>query len=216
MWEEAAYDRRRNLGQSFVHIWHEIAITEFLLSIWEAVQEQPDWKLPILERRSLIKHPAFEINRSGCRRIVPDGLFLIQQPKGGIVSLLEIDTGTESQRQLEAKLKSYQIWAESRIGQQYLCDLYRKAGANDPRPSFRLLFVIAPKVVGSEQSRLQMFHHLVENQSTSLQNRIWYTSTLQLRVTQASSLLNDCIWYRMAISSCESNTLNPTHSFFNF
>jgi hypothetical protein len=112
VWEEAAYDRRRNTGQSFDHIWHEIAITEFLLSVWEATQAQPDWKLPILERRSLIKHPAFEIHRSGCRRIVPDGLFLIQHPKGRIISLLEIDTGTESQRQLEKKLESYQIWAD--------------------------------------------------------------------------------------------------------
>ncbi len=44
-WEEAAFDRRRTAGQSFVHVWHEIAATEFLLSVWEATQSQPVWEL---------------------------------------------------------------------------------------------------------------------------------------------------------------------------
>lgn len=215
-WEEAAYDRRRSTGQSFVHIWHEIAITEFLLSVWEATQAQPDWKLPILERRSLIKHPAFEISRSGYRRVVPDGLFLILHPKGRIISLLEIDTGTESQRQLEKKLESYRRWAESPIGQDYLRNLYRQAGAENPKPSFRLLFVVAPKVIGSEEARLTMLHQVVEEQPPSLQARIWSTSTAQLRTTQTSRLLNAPIWYRAGMGAGEFHTLKPTHSFFSF
>ena len=202
-WEEAATDRRRTTGQSFVHVWHELAITEFLLSVWESVQAHPDWQLPVLERRSLIKHPAFELNRSGCHRLTSDGLFLINHSKGRIVSLLEIDTGTESQRQLAKKLESYRLWSESRLGQEYLCDLYRRAGAANPKPNFRLLFVIAPKVIGSEETRLEQFHQLVTEQPDWLQKRIWYTSAVQLRVTKTSRVLNAPLWFRGGATASE-------------
>lgn len=212
-WEGAAYDRRRTSGQSFVHVWHELAITEFLLSVWQAVQAHPDWKLPVLERRSLRTHPAFEINRSRHRRLIPDGLFLIHHPKGKILSFLEIDTNTESQRQLVKKLESYQVWSQSPHGQEYLCNLYREMGATNPQPNFRLLFVIAPKIMGNEESRLQQFHELVADQSIGLRKRLWYTSAGQLRATKPSSLLNAPIWFRGGDTA--SRLPKPCNRFFS-
>jgi hypothetical protein len=209
-WEESAHDRRRTSGQSFAHIWHEIAISEFLLSVWEACHVRPDWNLFSLERRSLIKHPAFEINRSRHRRLVPDGMFLINHPKGRIVSFVEIDTGTESQRQLKNKLECYQLWADSHAGQEYLCALYRQAGAANPQPHFRLMFVVAPKVIGSEEIRLRHFQELVSQQPASMQKRLWLTSTAELRVTKPPSVMNDPIWFR----SDKLSNLDPKQCFF--
>lgn len=198
-WEESTHDRRRTEGQSFVHVWHEISITEFLLSVWETARAHPDWKLSALERRSLFKHPAFELNRSGHHRVVPDGQFLIHHPKGKILSFLEIDTGTESPRQLTKKLESYQIWADSPAGKDYLCELYSRAGASHPRPNFRLLFVIAPQVIGLEETRLQTFRQLI-GQPKSLQKRLWFTSSIQLRTIKPPQLLTAPIWFRGGIS----------------
>ena len=213
-WEEAAFDRRRTSGQSFVHVWHEIATTEFLLSVWEATQSQPDWKLAALERRSLIKHPAFEINRSGHHRIVPDGLFLIRHPKGMILSFLEVDTGTESPRQLARKLESYRIWAEAPIGRDYICGIYRQAGATNPQPNFRLLFAITPKVIGSEEARLETFHQLIEDEAFFLQKRLWFTSADQLRITNPTDLLTEPIWFRGSDIVRGLRGQNPKHQFF--
>ncbi len=149
-----------------------------------------------MERRSLRTHPAFEINRSGHHRLVPDGLILIRHPKGMILSFLEIDTGTESPRQLARKLESYLIWAESPIGRDYICEMYRHAGAANPQPNFRLLFVIAPKVTGSEENRLETFHQLIETESAALQQRLWYTPVDHLRITNPINLLTAPIWFR--------------------
>jgi len=215
-WEGAVYDRRRTTGQSFVHVWHELAITEFLLSVWEAGQAHPDWKLPVLERRSLKTHPSFEINRSRHRRLIPDGLFLIHHPKGRILSFLEIDTGTESRRQLENKLESYQVWSQSPLGQEYLCNLYRQTGATTPQPKFRLLFVIAPKISDSEENRLQEFHELVADQPDAQQKRLWYTSAGQLRAAKPTSLLNAPIWFRGSDTAYDEGSDQPSYRFFSF
>ena len=115
-------------------------------------------------------------------------MFLVHTPKGRILSFLEIGTGTESERQLAKKFESYQIWSESLTGQAYLCDVYHQAGATNPKPHFRLLFVIAPKVIGSKESRIQLIHQLMADQIPAMQKRIWYASTEQLRETMPTSI----------------------------
>lgn len=61
--EPFARDRKR-AGQSFQHVWHELATTEFLLSVWETIDQRSDLELLKMERRSLVKHPAFRRRHS--------------------------------------------------------------------------------------------------------------------------------------------------------
>lgn len=87
--------------------------------------------------------------------------------------LVEIDTGTESERQLRMKLERYEAWAGSRIGREYLLDAYRKHSARDPQPDFRLLFVLTG--AGNQRERMKMIADGGFDYG-SLTGRIWLTT----------------------------------------
>lgn len=55
--------------------------------------------------------------------------------------LLELDTGTETERQLRAKLDAYEMM-HSAAAREYLYGLYSRFGAERPEPVFRLLFAV--------------------------------------------------------------------------
>ena len=58
-----------------------------------------------------------------------------------MVCCVEMDTGSMNKKQLRAKFARYHAWAESDEGKRFLLELYRRHGAINPRPSFRLLVV---------------------------------------------------------------------------
>jgi hypothetical protein len=72
------------------------------------------------------------------------------------------------------------------------------------------MFVIAPKVIGSEKIRLRQFHELVSEQPAGWRQRLWLTSTAELRVTKSPNVMNDPIWFR----GDKLSILDPKQSFF--
>jgi hypothetical protein len=145
-WEPSRVDRKgrhSKEGYSADQVIHEILLTEFLLAVWQTVQGRPDLELLTIQRRALAKHAAFQITVGGrATQLKPDALFLFRQrDRGMLVCCIEMDTGSMNRKQLRAKFNRYQTFAESEDGKQYLLDLYRRHGATDPRPSFRLLVI---------------------------------------------------------------------------
>ena len=67
-----------------------------MLTLWQTIEGRPDLELLNVERRSLAKHPAFQITLGNrLRRLVPDALFLFRQPDEGMCCCcLELDNGT--------------------------------------------------------------------------------------------------------------------------
>lgn len=71
-------------------------------------------------------------------------MFLYRQNGSGMMCCFaEIDLGTMSRWQLEAKFRRYDVWRESKQGTQYLKSIYSHFGAMNPRNAFRILFVDA-------------------------------------------------------------------------
>jgi hypothetical protein len=175
-WQPSIKDRRRTRGQSFPHVFHELAITEFLLGVWESVESRPDLELLRVDRRLLATHPAFELYVRGHRtRLQPDGMFLFRHASGGMMCcLLEVDTGSQNDRQITAKLAAYDNWSRSSVGQRFICDQYQAGGAKSPTSAFRLLFVCCTDD-RSEDARLTAVSRSAAMCPEQLRNRIWIT-----------------------------------------
>ena len=159
-WEAAHVDRRgRNSreGYSADRILHEILTTEFMLAVWQAVHGRADLTLPTIQRRSLAKHPAFRLAVNGRQtRLVPDAMFLFRQTGGGMACcFVEMDNGTMNRKQIRAKYARYAAWADSTAGRQYLINLYRRQGAAEPRPIFRLLVIARSRTGKDDERRLK-------------------------------------------------------------
>ncbi len=177
-WTSYLRDRRRRVGQSFPHVFHELAVTEFLLAVWKSIQSRRDLELPLLERRSLLQHPAFRVTLAGRKsQLQPDGLFLFRhQTTGSMACFVEIDTGSESERQWRTKLRRYAVWSQSQAGQEFLTKTYADHGAQSPAPKFRLPLITCETSGDASLRRLTMLCQLASAQSVNLSNRIWMTN----------------------------------------
>ena len=190
-WQPFRVDRRgrdAQEGYSADHILHEILITEFLLAVWQTVQAKPDLELLTIQRRSLAKHSAFRLAAGKYRsRLIPDAMFLFRQTGGGMVCcFLEMDNGTMNRKQIARKYQRYVAWSNSPSGQQYLIDLYRQHGAENPRPVFRLLVVASDRTDQNDHRRLRELCDPIKNISPAMQNRMWFTTIASLRFLATS------------------------------
>ena len=100
--------------------------------------------------------------------------------KGMMVNFLEIDTGTESEAPLRSKLQRYRVWSESPQGKEHLLSLYQRHGAKEPRPVFRLLFIVSGNTEEQERSRIELLIELSGEVSSDLQRRVWICSGREL------------------------------------
>lgn len=153
-WYATTYDRRRSEGQSAQHILHELFITEFLLIVWEAGQQQEDWNVLTMQRRSLGRHPAFKL--PGSSRLIPDAMVLYRQEGAGMMCcFVEVDLGTMSVKQMAAKYDRYRRWALSDSAKGFLQTLYKNHGAQRPRAAFRVVSVIGTGDQRSDSKRIR-------------------------------------------------------------
>ncbi len=186
-------------GYSVDHVLHELFITEFLLAVWQTTRGRSDLELLTMQRRSLAKHPAFAIRlESRATWLQPDAMFLFRQTGGGMVCcFVEMDTGKMNLKQIDEKYRRYAAWGHMEAGQTYLIDLYRRHGATDPRPNFRVLFVADDRTGTGGHSRMRELYSTALKQSGSARDRLWFTSVGQLRDHQWEALpLGSAIWRR--------------------
>ncbi len=199
-WSESLKDRRRSEGQSAQHILHELFITEFLLMTWETAQTRDDVQILTMQRRSLAKHKAFKVVVCGRpTSLHPDGMFLYrQQGKGMMCCFVELDLDSMSVKQIAAKLRRYQVWAESTRATTYLNDLYERHKATAPVASFRLLVVARSRNTNAEYRRVQRLVSVAAKCSPLFRDRIWFTTAGQLQeIPERCNTLKDRIWLRM-------------------
>ncbi len=198
-WSETVRDRRRSDGVSAQHVLHEVMTTEFLLLASEAAQASNDLEILTIQRRSLAKHDAFKVIVGGQpTRLQPDGMFLYrQQGKGMMACFVEIDLDTMSLKQMTAKFRRYQAWAESPVGNSYLKDLYGRHGATAPSATFRVLMIVSSRDTQTEHQRLTRLVELAGKLPSEIRNRIWLTSVSDIQTKGAPSpLFLNPIWRR--------------------
>ncbi|MEK6258025.1 MAG: replication-relaxation family protein [Planctomycetota bacterium] len=209
-WSESLKDRRRSEGQSAQHILHELFITEFLLMAWETTRTQDDLEILSFQRRSLTKHEAFKVVVAGREtRLQPDGMFLYRQlGKGMMCCFVELDLGCMSLRQMAAKLRRYQMWAESSRAATYLTHLYRNFGAVTPAVTFRLMIVVGCRNWQAEDRRVQQLISVASSGTPCFCNNIWI-GTVQLLQESAkcAKFLNYPIWVRVRKTSASDKDL---------
>lgn len=200
-------DRFRKEGFSAEHVVHEVLTTEFMLAVWQTVQVCDDVDLVRMERRSLATHSAFRIGFAGrTTRLIPDGMFVHRQEGRGLMcSFVELDTGSMSVKQLQAKFRRYDVWSTSAAGKEFLLEVYRRGGAKQPRPTYRLLFIANG---GQTEDRGDRFQDVM---AASLhyplvQRRIWFTTSANLLHCQFNAApLRFAIWRRCDAQDIEAN-----------
>lgn len=198
-WSETFHDRRRSDGTSAQHVLHEIFLTEFLLLAWEATQQRDDLEILTTQRRSLKKHPSFNVVVGGRQtRLEPDGMFLYRQrDRGMMCCFVELDLDSMTPRQIVMKLGRYRAWSESEAATSYLKRLYERHGASAPTTAFRLLFVIGSKTRQAARRRMLRILQLSRQLPTGLRNRIWFCTVQQLQESNTrSKLLVEPLWVR--------------------
>lgn len=198
-WSESRQDRRRSEGSSAPHVLHELFITEFLLLVWEATQSRDDLSLLTTQRRSLAKHNAFKTVVSGRQtHLQPDGMFVCRQEgKGMMCCFVEVDLDTMSLKQMEAKFRRYQQWAESSVGNEYLKGLYQHHGATAATATFRILVVVGSRSCNREKQRLDRLLKLAGKCPPIVRDRIWFSTVGRLQMTaEAGDLLTEPVWLR--------------------
>ena len=196
-WTAYVADRRRSEGARAAHIVHELCVTETLLMLWEATQQRVDLELLGVERRSLCVHPSFRMAVSGRRtRLEPDAFFVLRQQGTGMAAcFLEVDAGTCTRRQLEIKWRRYREWSASQRGREFLIEQYRKHGAQQPRPTFRVLVVACGQVPGRNDKGLQDLIAWSQRQPEEFRCRLWFISADALASIQHSgNMAGDVPW----------------------
>jgi hypothetical protein len=109
---------------------------------------------------------------------------------------LEMDNGTMNRKQIRAKYARYAAWSESAPGRQYLIDLYRRHGAGQPRPTFRLLVVARSRTGEDDQGRLDELKTLAAKLPAALRNRLWFATVAEFRQWQRDPApLEAAIWH---------------------
>jgi protein involved in plasmid replication-relaxation len=200
-WKARPDRRSRHSRQGYGpdHVLHELLVTEFLLAVWQTVQGRPDLGLPTLQRRSLAKHSAFRISANGRQTwLEPDAMFVFRQKDNGMVCcLVEMDNGTMNRKQIHEKYRRYEAWGHSDLGQRYLLDLYRRFGAVDPRPSFRVLIAANDRTAAGGRGRMADLLRASRTLPASMRQRLWFTTMADLQEHGHEALpLAGAIWRR--------------------
>jgi hypothetical protein len=184
-------------GYSPDHVLHEVLTTEFLLSVWQTVHGRADLELLTVQRRSLEKHPSFQVAVAGkLGRLKPDAMFVFRQQKRGLVCcFVEMDLGTMNPKQIARKYRRYEAWGQSAVGQQYLIELYHRHGASEPRPVFRLLVVARSRTSKGDDRRMSELCAQAGTLSATMRYRVWFTTVAELCRWQGHDLpLEAAIW----------------------
>jgi hypothetical protein len=184
-------------GYSAEHLIHEVFITEFLLGVWKTGQHREDLEVLTIQRRSITKHSAFRIDAKS--RLTPDALFIFRQHGGLMVGLVELDTGTMNRKQLGRKFHRYEAWSQLPTGRQYLIDLYRRYGAKEPRPTFRLYIVAQDRTRADDRRRLEAIAKTVHVAAPALAGRVWLTTVADLQAHYNEAILAAALWRPAAI-----------------
>ena len=138
---------------------------------------------------------------------VPDGMFLVRSKQGLICTFLEIDTGSMALKRVVEKLQRYWTWSQSARSRDFIMDIYRKHGATNPQPRFRIAIVCGDANQTQGDRRLNSLMRAADK-FTRLRGNIaaWLTTTLAVR--NVENVLAGSIWRRQMQNGMTSRTLS--------
>lgn len=165
--------RRQSTGN---HVRHELLITQLAVDIQAAARQRADVQIRWQERHGFHRYTAFGELR-------PDYAFLLQHTSGHLIHLVEVSSGEESPTRLKEKLEAYANWGESPEAHEFLLKAYRAAGASEPRPTFRLLFVVENRRSGIDSTRLRQVFAASLDVSDNLRQRLRATTVSAVEAT---------------------------------
>src|SRR5581483_10812947 len=185
-------------------ILHELLLTELDVCLYRTLAGRPDMVVLETERRYFRKDRTLTFSHQGKpKQVIPDYGFVLRAAQlggkaGYLLTLVELDNGTSSLKRLRDKFRVYDLWGHSFEGQEYLRGLYRRLGATDPRPQFRLLVVAHDKnrTIGDDQRLLDLFTLSLEC-SADLRHRMWFGTVNGLHAHHMDSRpLESPLWFR--------------------
>jgi hypothetical protein len=208
-WREPQPETAKQKGIALSSILHELLTTEFDLTVWKTVESRGDLTRLFHERRYFQREKQLRFSHNGrTHRIVPDSGFLLsvadQTSKRPIPSssllmhFVELDNGTMPLPRILKKFETYDLWARSEEGQNYLRMLFTRYGEPRPQPNFRLLVIAHNNLRGNNDFRrlLDLFMQTLSLPST-MRDRIWFTTAEQIRQEQHNpSSLSAPLWVR--------------------
>jgi hypothetical protein len=183
--ESVVFHRRRPSGS---HLPHELVITEFAVLVQEAERRLTGLRILWGERLGFPQHECF-------RGLVPDYAFMFQESQGRLVCLVEVSSGEESIIRLRQKLLAYALWIETDEAKQFLVELYRQFGANNPRPECRLLWVMHRRRWEQDDTAVRQLVRAAVDISGATRRRIWCITAQSLA---EEGTLAASIWLRLA------------------
>jgi hypothetical protein len=157
------------------------------IGLQEATRRLPESKILWNERFGFYREPCF-------RGLIPDYAFLIRHRLDMNAYLVEVSSGEESITRFRQKLIAYELWIESEASQQFLVELYRKHGAQQPRPQFRLLCVMHNRRDQRDDIRLRDLVYAAADVPTKVRRKTWCT-TAQAIIETAD--ISAPIWLRL-------------------
>lgn len=188
--------RRQSKGQ---HLLHELLVTEFAASLIEAARARADIDLLEQWRFELVGQEAFA-------GLVPDYGFLFRHPTGMLCCLVEVSSGEESSTRIRDKLERYSAWPDRPASRSFLVEKYRAHGAQNPRPQFRLAFLVENRRSGEDLIRLsQVFNEALR--FPPVLDRLWGTTVAELGRARS---LDSAIWLRgLDLAAHRNRTSGP-------
>jgi len=169
------------------HILHELLISEVAVSCHEFFRNRAGYEILWQQRFGFHEIPAFQ------NRLVPDYGYLFRSPHGLLFDFVEVLSGERSITKVKEKLHKYAEWSESEDAHEFLTTLYRCFGSKNPRPAFRLLFVVHNRnLIGADHNWERQVLNATFCVPEKLQQRIWTTTNAALN---GAENIDSPIWH---------------------
>lgn len=181
---------------------HELLITKTAVSIYEYVRQQKDVRI-LEEGRFMLQQLSWFDKATSedifpFEHVIPDYWYLALDRNGLMIRFVEVIVGEASITNIRRKLEEYERWSQTDDVQKYLCALYTKWGAKEPKPEFQLHCILESrnwKHTDEWKERMTMMQTFHVN--PMMQGRVWTTTKEALDAALAEGVtINHPIWHR--------------------
>lgn len=185
------------------HIEHDLLITKMAIALYRAVRRQQNIRILEDGRYMLGSQHTWKDERTGKKynpfaNFTPDYWYMFRDEDGSMIRFVEVFVGENSGTVIQRKMKEYEAWGQSPVGQEFLRRLYRKWGALEPEPDFELHCIVDAEgwkhtdPWKERMTMMQTFHV-----GPWLQGRVWTATKERVDQKLAEGLgIDDQIWNR--------------------
>ena len=183
-------------------VHHELLITSSATSLYQCMYTNPsvrilqEWRFGLGNIVVIDEETGEELHPFEHK--IPDYCYLSSDDNGLMFRVVEVVRGVESVDNLRSMITEYEVWEQTRAAEQFLVQLYRKFGANDPKPEFQVHCILESsswKHTDAWKERMTMMQTFKVSPRT--QGRVWTTTKEAIESVRAEGLsINQPIWHR--------------------